>query len=129
MYAICPICWQELKGSPSVCPICGKTVDSYSREYEKQLISSIARAPADSRAKICFALGERRKRSAVPTLAAMLRDPDMLVRVAALRGLEEIGDGTALAAVEKAINSENEVVRTVARNVLKSLTGGVHNHT
>jgi HEAT repeat protein len=94
-------------------------VDLYSREYEKRLVAALARSSAERRAQICWLLGSRGKRSAVPALIELLRDPDIFVRVAALRGLGEIGDESAVPEIEKAARSGNLAVRTVASNVLK----------
>jgi len=121
MFVICPQCWHELETTPAVCGKCGTHVDLYSREYERRLISALPGADAETRAQICWVLGSRRKRSAVPTLIELLRDPDVLVRVAALRGLGEIGDASSVDAVEKLTVSKDTVVQTVATNVLKTL--------
>jgi hypothetical protein len=88
---------------------------------ERRLISVLRGADAETRAQICWVLGSRRKRSAVPTLIELLRDPDVLVRVAALRGLGEIGDGSSVNAVERLTASKDTVVQTVATSVLKRL--------
>jgi HEAT repeat protein len=121
MFVICPHCWHQLETTPAVCEKCGAHVDLYSREYEHRLISVLPRADAETRAQICWVLGSRRKRSAAPTLIELLRDPDVLVRVAALRGLGEIGDASALNAVERLTANKDTVVQTVAKNVLKML--------
>jgi HEAT repeat protein len=121
MFVICPICWRELETTPAVCEKCGAHVDLYSREYERRLISALRGADGDTRAQICWVLGSRRKRSAVSTLVELLRDPDVLVRVAALRGLGEIGDASSVNAVERLTASKDTVVQTVAKNVLKML--------
>jgi len=80
MFVICPVCWRELESTPAICEKCGTHVDLYSREYERRLISALRGADAETRAQICWVLGSRRKRSAVPTLIELLRDPDVLVR-------------------------------------------------
>jgi HEAT repeat protein len=121
MFVICPLCWRELETTPAVCEKCGTRVDLYSREYERRLISALPGADAETRAQICWVLGSRRKRSAVSTLIELLRDPDVLVRVAALRGLGEIGDASSVNAVERLTASNDTVVQTVAARVLKML--------
>jgi HEAT repeat protein len=121
MFVICPVCWRELDTTPAVCKKCGTRVDLYSREYERRLISALPGADAETRAQICWVLGSRRKRSAVLTLIELLRDPDVLVRVAALRGLGEIGDASSVNAVERLTASNDTVVQTVATSVLKML--------
>jgi HEAT repeat protein len=123
MFVLCPKCWYELKAAPVACPNCGTRVDLYSREYEHQLVAALPRSGAERRAQICGVLGSRGKRSAVPALVGVLRDPDVFVRVAALRALAEIGDRSAVHAVEKLAGDENLAVRTVAKNVLKILGG------
>ena len=121
MLVLCPKCWNELKSTPVTCPNCGTKIDIYSRDYERQLIAAISRSVAERRAQICWVLGARGKRSSVPALIELLHDPDLLVRVAALRALAEIGDGSAVNAVEKATMSEQLAIRTVARQVLNVL--------
>lgn len=124
MFVLCPDCWNEIHTNPAICPQCGANVDLYSREYERRLIAALAHSSADRRARICWVLGSRGKRSAVPALIELLHDPDVLVRVAALRGLGEIGDESAIPAIQKAADSENPGVRTIAKHVLKMLKPG-----
>jgi HEAT repeat protein len=119
MFVICPVCWREMDTTPAVCGKCGTRVDLYSRDYERRLISALRGADAETRAQICWVLGSRRKRSAVSTLIELLRDPDVLVRVAALRGLGEIGDASSVKAVERLTASNDTVVKKVATSVLK----------
>jgi HEAT repeat protein len=121
MFVMCPHCCHELEITPAVCEKCGTHVDLYSREYERRLISLLPRADAETWARICWVLGSRRKRSALPTLIDLLRDLDILVRVAALRGLGEIGDASAVNAVERLTAGKDAVVQTVAKNVLNIL--------
>jgi HEAT repeat protein len=121
MFVICPVCWLELKTTPAVCEKCGTHVDLYSREYERRLISALRGADGETRAQICWVLGSRRKRSAVSTLVELLHDPDVLVRVAALRGLGEIGDASSVNAVERLTLSKDTVIQAVATKVLKLL--------
>jgi hypothetical protein len=123
MLLLCPKCWNELNTSPAVCRNCGTELDLYSREYERRLIAALPRATAERRAQICWILGNRAKRSSVPALIDLLHDPDILVRVAALRALSEIGDDSSIPAVQQAERSESPAVRTIARQVLKVLNG------
>jgi HEAT repeat protein len=126
MLILCPSCWQELKTTPTACPKCGARVDFYSREYERRLVSMLAHSDAEMRAQICWALGSRCKRSSVRVLIELLRDPDAVVQVAALRGLGEIGDSSAASAVEKLTTSDNTVVQAVANKVFKMLSPTTH---
>jgi len=126
MLIFCPDCWHELKTTPAKCPKCGAHVDFYSRDYERRLVSALPRADAEMRAQICWTLGSRRKRSSVPVLTGLLRDPDVGVRVAALRGLGEIGDRSAASEVEKLTGDRNTVVEKVARKVLQILNSTTH---
>jgi HEAT repeat protein len=121
MFVICPVCWRELETTPAVCEKCGTRVDLYSHEYERRLISALRGADGETRAQICWVLGSRRKRSAVSTLVELLHDPDVLVRVAALRGLGEIGDASSVNAVERLTLSKDTVIQAVATKVLKLL--------
>lgn len=122
MFVLCPKCWRELEGTRTVCEKCGTRVDFYSRTYERQLLSILSGADPETRAQICWVLGSRRKKSGLGPLLKLLRDPDVLVRIAALRGLSEIGDPSAVDAVKELTNSDDSIVQTVARNVLKMLT-------
>ena len=124
MVAFCHKCWTELLSTPTVCTNCGASVDVYSRQYEKQLISLIPRSGAEKRAQICWVLGHRAKRSAVPALLELLRDSDLFVRIAAIRALGEIGDDSAISAIESAASGGQPAVREIARKALAML--GVH---
>lgn len=119
---VCPDCWNELKTTPEICGNCGSKVDAQSEEYERRLIAKLRNADAGLRAQICWSLGSRRQRSAVPVLVKLLGDPSVPVRVSALRGLGEIGDSSAMNAVEKLTNNRDAVVQSVAKHVLKMLT-------
>jgi HEAT repeat protein len=121
MFVICPVRWRELETTPAVCEKCGTHVDLYSYEYERRLISALRGADGETRAQICWVLGSRRKRSAVSTLIELLHDPDVLVRVAALRGLGEIGDASSVNAVERLTLSKDTVIQAVATKVLNLL--------
>jgi HEAT repeat protein len=121
MVVLCPKCWSELRATPATCPSCGSKVDLYSRDYERRMVGAVAHASAERRAQICWLLGMRGKRSAVPALVQLLADPDTLVRVAALRALGEIGDDSAVPDIEKVMAGGNPAIRTVARQVLELL--------
>jgi HEAT repeat protein len=121
MLILCPNCWHELKTTPTKCFNCGSHVDLYSREYERLLVAALVRANAERRAQICWILGERGRRSATPVLMELLHDPDLFVRVAALRAIGEIGDESAITAVEKLTSDQHLALRTVAQNILKIL--------
>jgi HEAT repeat protein len=125
MFVLCPNCWNEIHTTPAICPQCGTNVDLYSREYEKKLVAAVPQSSADRRARICWVLGSRGKRSAVPVLIDLLHDPDVLVRVAALRGLGEIGDESAIPAIQKTADSDNPGVKTIAKHVLEMLKPAV----
>ena len=122
MFVICPECWGGLTENPAVCKKCGARIDLYSPDYERRLLSMLPSADPETRAQICWMLGSRRKTSGLSPLLELLRDPDVTVRIAALRGLGEIGDRSAIDAVRELTKSENVIVQTVARNVLKILT-------
>lgn len=122
MFVICPECWGGLTENPAVCKKCGARIDLYSPDYERRLLSILPRADPETRAQICWMLGSRRKRSGLAPLLELLRDPDVMVRIAALRGLGEIGDRSAIDVVRQLTRSENVIVQTVAKNVLKILT-------
>lgn len=109
MLILCSDCWHELKTTPTEWFKCGASVDFYSRDYGRRLVSMLAHSDAEIRAQICWALGSCRKPSFVPVLIELLRDPDVVVRVAALRRLGEIGDKSAAGAVEELRTSSDAV--------------------
>jgi HEAT repeat protein len=121
MFVLCPKCWNELNTSPVDCPCCGTSVDVSTPRYMRHLLAAIAHANSDKRTRICWVLASIGDRNAVPILVELLHDPELFVRIAALRALGEIGDPASLGAVEKLTLGQNLVVRTVARSVLKLL--------
>ncbi len=123
MVILCTKCWSELKATLTMCPGCGATVDLYSHDYEQHLVAALRRSSAEQRVQICGILGFLGKRSATPVLVELLRDPEVLVREAAVRGLGEIGDSSAAVAVEKLTTDDNDGIRTAARYALKILIG------
>lgn len=123
MFLLCPKCWNELKAEIIDCPRCGTAVDLCSPKYQRRLLAAIPHANPERRSQICQVLSSIGDRDAVPVLIELLHDSDIFVRVAALRALGEIGDLSAVAAVEKATLGQNLIVRTVAAAVLKMLMG------
>jgi len=121
MNILCPNCWRELKDSLSGCPSCDTTVDMYSRDYEHRLIAALPGCGTERRTQICLILGLRAKQTSVPALLELLHDPEIVVRIAALRSLSGIGDRSAITAVEKLTNSKHEMLRSAAQRVLKTL--------
>jgi HEAT repeat protein len=123
MVILCPVCWNETDATLVVCRNCGATVDLYSTAYERQLVAELDRCDAKRRTLICWTLGYRGRRSAIPVLVERLRDPDPEVCEAAVRSLGEIGDPSAADAVKKIVTSENDDLRSAARYVLRTLLG------
>lgn len=122
MLAYCPNCWHEIRGTPTICRKCGTGVDVYSHEYEHQLVALLDKSDAAKRAQICLVLGEREKRSALPHLLVLLAtDPEPLVRVAALRALNEIGDTSVVPVITQIAVTDSPQVRSIAKQVLDSL--------
>ncbi len=107
--------------TPTTCRSCGNKVDVYSRQYERSVVAALPLSSAERRARICWVLGMRGKSSSVPALVDQLKDPDVLVRVAALRALGEIGDESAIPAVEKEANGNSPVMHSLTRHVLVML--------
>ena len=123
MNILCPNCWREINESVAVCPACDATVDLYSRNYEQRLITALPSSESGKRVQICLILGLLAHRTSVSALVEALHDPELNVRVAALRSLGEIGDKSAIPGVEKLTNSNHEVLRRTAQSVLKTLFG------
>lgn len=123
MFLLCPKCWSELISGSTDCPRCGVHVDLPSPKYQRRLLAALAHASPERRSQICQVLASIGDREAVQGLIELLHDPDIFVRVAALRALGEIGDPSSVAAVEKLTLSQNLIVRGVATAVLKMLIG------
>lgn len=121
MVGLCPTCWSELATTPTTCRNCGNRVDVYSRDYERSVVAALPHSSPERRAQICWILGMRGKSSSAHPLVGLLNDPDVLVRVAALRALGEIGDESAIPAVEKEANGNSPATRLLARQVLAML--------
>jgi len=121
MLAFCTRCWSEISASDLVCPECGARVDDDPRSFEQKLVAALAHPLPETRARICWVLGQKKAGWAVPHLLHALADRDLFVRVAALRALGEIGDSSALAALERAAADENLMIRTVAKRALDRL--------
>jgi HEAT repeat protein len=119
MLAFCPTCWNEITDSPRVCRKCGTKVDIHSPEYQQKLLDLIPSSNATKRAEICLLLGRREMRNVVPALVSLAcSDPDAIVRVAALRALDEIGDAPALHTIAKVAANEKSPVHAVAKQIL-----------
>jgi len=127
MFLLCPKCWNELKSGNTDCPHCGTAIDLRSPGYQRRLIAALLHASPERRCQICQALSSIADREAVRSLIGLLHDPDIFVRVAALRALGEIGDPLSVAAVEKLTLTQNLVLRAVAAAVLKMLIGSAGN--
>jgi HEAT repeat protein len=123
MVILCPACWSETEATIVVCRNCGATVDLYSAAYERQLAAELDHCDVKRREKICWTLGYRGRRSAIPVLVELIHDPDLLVCEAAVRSMGEIGDPSAADAVKQIVTSENDSLRSAARYVLRTLLG------
>ncbi len=129
MLAFCPNCWSEITGTPTICRECGTRADVYSHEYEHRLVALIPNSDPAKRAQICLVLGQREKRSAVPHLLSLLStDPDVLVRVAALRALSEIGDTSVVPEITRIAANESPPVRSIAKQLLGALKAHGNRH-
>jgi HEAT repeat protein len=98
-------------------------------EYEQKLIELIPQGDAAKRAEICLLLGQRKNQAAISPLVSLLCiDPEMVVRVAALRALSEIGNASALDEIAKVAVNEANPVRGVAKQILKTLKARAGGH-
>jgi HEAT repeat protein len=121
MVAFCTNCWRELSTSDARCPHCGAVLEHDARSFEQKLIGALRHPLPETRARICWVLGQKRGAWAVPHLIPMLEDIDLFVRLAALRGLGEIGDDAALAAVERSLSEESVLMRAAAKTALDQI--------
>jgi HEAT repeat protein len=90
-------------------------VDEDPRSFEQKLAAALEHPLSETRARICWILGQKKASWAIPALVRMLGDNDLFVRVAALRALGEIGDPSAMPALERALDDENVMVRRAAQ--------------
>ncbi len=118
MLAFCTRCWSQISARDVVCPECGARVDEDPRSFEQKLEAALGHPLPQTRARICWVLGQKRATWAVPHLIRMLGDNDLFVCIAALRALGEIGDDSALPALERAAADEKLLVRIVAKAAL-----------
>lgn len=121
MLALCMDCWHEMQSTEKVCPNCGTKIDADSSSYERMLFWALKNARPQHRVKVCKILGDRGSPAAVSHLIDMVNDFDVMVRAAALHALGKIGDDSAVAAIEKALSSENLAVRIAAHDALKEI--------
>ncbi len=122
MLAVCIECWHEMSSDETVCRNCGKKVEADSPAYEEKLFCALSSARPVHRVEICKVLGDRGSKPAAPHLIEMVHDFDVMVRVAALHALGKIGGDSAVAAIEKALSSENPAVRIAAHDALKEIS-------
>ncbi len=121
MLAFCPKCWNEITNSPAVCRKCGASITVDSQEYEQQLLNLIPRGNATKRVEICLLLGQQKRRGAVSHLISIVdKDPEAVVRIAALRALGEIGGASAIHEIESVATNQKSPVSTVAQEILRT---------
>ncbi len=118
MLAFCTTCWSEISARDSECGVCGAKVDDNPDLYQQKLLGALLHPLPDTRARICWFLGQKHAMWAVPHLLRMLDDPDLFVRVAALRALGEIGDPLSLESLNRAVEDDNLMVRLAAQGAL-----------
>jgi HEAT repeat protein len=121
MLAFCTRCWSQISAQAKVCSECGGRVDDDPRSFEQKLLNALAHPLPATRARICWVLGQKRAKWAVPHLIGMLSDKDLYVRIAALRALGETADESAVPALERAAAQENVMVRIVAQGALEQI--------
>jgi|KBSSwiStaDraftv2_1062776.scaffolds.fasta_scaffold456134_1 HEAT repeat protein len=129
MLAFCPKCWNEITNSPTICRKCGASVIVDSQEYERQLLDLIPRGSATKRVEICLLLGQQKRRGAVSHLISIAdRDPEAVVRIAALRALGEIGDASAIHEIANVATNQKSPVSAVAQEILRTFEARSGNH-
>lgn len=129
MLAFCLTCWNEITNSPTVCRKCGTIVNIDSPEYGTQLLDLLSACGSTRRVEICLLLGRQKRRTAVAQLASIAdKDPEGIVRIAALRALGDIGDDPAMDEIENVALSNSPVAST-AKEILMTLRARVtRNH-
>lgn len=121
MFAFCTRCWSEISARDLICAKCGAMVDDDSRTYEQKLVAALNHPLSETRARICWMLGQNKVVGAVPHLLHILVDPDLFVRVAALQALGEIGDERALPALERFAADKSVLIRAAAQEAVKQI--------
>jgi HEAT repeat protein len=96
-------------------------VDDDSRTYEQKLVAALNHPLSETRARICWVLGQKKVVGAVPHLLHILVDPDLFVRVAALQALGENGDERALPALERFAADESVLIQAAAQEAVKQI--------
>jgi HEAT repeat protein len=96
-------------------------VDEDSRTYEQKLVAALNHPLSETRARICWVLGQKKVVGAVPHLLHILVDPDLFVRVAALQALGEIGDERALPVLERFAADESVLIQAAAQKAVKQI--------
>jgi HEAT repeat protein len=91
-------------------------------ETSTWLAAELPSLPAGRQAALLLALGDRNDRVALPVVLAASKSPSLVLRVAALRVLGQLGDPAALAILLEAALGDDEAVE-VAKDGLKTLPG------
>jgi len=123
MIAYCTHCWREVNSETKACPDCKADLTLDRRAYEQKLIGALAHPLPEARERICWLIGEKQIREAVPDLMKLATDdPDLFVRKAAVEGLGAIGDPRSATLLRTIIKCENRLLASVAARCLRAIS-------
>lgn len=86
------------------------------------LMEELSNADAEVRYEAAGACGELEEEAAVPTLINLVSDSDADVQMAAIQALGKIGNMQARQYLQQCLESDNQLVRQTAEQVLSGLT-------
>lgn len=119
MIAYCTHCWREVNSETKVCPDCEADLTLDRRTYEQKLIGALAHPLPEARARICWLIGEKQIREAVPELMKLAKDdPDLFVRKAAVESLGAVRDPKSATLLRAISKCENRFLASVAAKSL-----------
>jgi len=125
MLAFCTTCWTLISDATRMCPSCGADLEHDSRSFEQKLIAALDHPLPSSRARICWILGQLQPAWAVPLLSKKAEDPDLYVRLEALRALGTIGDESAVPLLQGARKDKSVLIRKEAESALRHIRCGL----
>ena len=121
MTFFCPICWKEIKDIDKICPCCGANILDYeNRDFEEKLINALRHPERETVQRAIYILGRLRNVKAVkPLLTLFQQTSNTFLKIEILNTLNEIGVTEAREFLLKLIDSDEGIIRKVARELIK----------
>lgn len=120
MISFCTSCWMEMTSDADRCPRCGAVPQNDARSYDEKIQAAMRHPLPQTRARVCWVIGQRHALNAVQLLTEMLNDSDLFVRVEAIRALEQTGDPLAAPVLARESGGDTLLAKT-ARECLHNL--------